>query len=376
MTRYWLSFIHKFIGLSLGGVFVLIGLSGGVLVYRDAVDERLHPALMLVDSGFGQDFRPVDEIFDAAKSAMPPEAKAERITLPRHSRAAASITYVSETDDLDTYVYEIFVDPYTAQVKGRRLKIHGDDQFSQSFIDILTGFHWTLFLGANRAYVVGGIAIGIIFSVIIGFILWWPANGNWRLGLKIKWPATSERIIFDIHRAVGFYAGLILLISLFTGVAMIFKPTTQTLIRLVSPLHEKVDYGKSKAVDGHAPISPGVAVKVADTIFPKGRLHWILLPTSPTGVYVVGKQSSDEPSISRAFHNVGIDQYSGEITQIQDRDHNQFGDKFMEWLFPLHTGEFLGEGGRPAYVLLGLTPFILYLTGLSRWLYKRRIGKI
>ena len=374
--RRWLRLIHKVIGLSLGGIFVLIGLSGSVLVYRDAIDERLYPALMLVEPGFGKDFRPVDEILDAAKSVMPPEAKAERITLPRHSKATASITYVSETDDLDTYVYEIFVDPYTAQVKGQRLKIHGDDQFSQSFIDILAGFHWTLFLGANRAYIIGGIATGVIFSVLIGYFLWWPANGNWKLGLKIKWSATSERIIFDTHRTIGFYIGLILLISLLTGVAMIFKPETQAFVSLIAPIHAKVDYGKSRASGDHVTITPGAAAKIADTVFPKGRLHWILLPSSPTGVYVVGKQSADEPSISKTYQNVGIDQYSGEITQIQDRNRSQFGDKFMEWLFPLHTGEFLGEAGRPAYVLLGLAPFVLYLTGLSRWLFKRRSRKV
>ena len=374
--RRWLSFIHKVIGLSLGGIFVLIGLSGAVLVYRDAIDEGLHPSLMRVEPSLKEDYRPVDEIFNAAKSAMPSEAKVERITLPRHSKAAASIVYVSETDDLDTDLYEIFVDPYTAQIKGRRLKIHGDDQFSQSFIDILTGFHWNLFLGANRAYVVGGIAICVIFSVLMGFVLWWPTNGNWKLGLKIKWPASYDRVIFDTHRAIGFYTGLILLISLFTGVAMIFKPATQALISLIAPVDVNVDFGKSKPMNARVPISPGAAVQIANTVFPKGRLHWILLPTSPTGVYVVGKQSVDEPSVSRSFHNVGIDQYTGEITQIQDHDRSQSGHKLIEWLFPLHTGEFLGEAGRPVYVLLGLVPFILYFTGLSRGLFKRRTRKL
>lgn len=375
VLRSWLIFAHKTIGLLLGAIFVLIGLSGAVLVYREAIDERLNAGLMLVEPASEQHIRPIDEIYEAAIAAMPAEARPERVKLPRHSKAAASITYISETDDLDTFVYEMFIDPYTAQVKGQRLKIHGDDQFSQPFVAILEGFHWTLFLGANRAYLIGGVGISMFFSVLLGFILWRPANGNWKLGLKIKWPATFERIIYDMHRATGFYVGIILLLSLITGVAMIFKPATRNLVSLVSPVHTKVDYGKSKAGNGRKPISPGTAVKIADSVFPQGRLHWILLPTSPSGVYVVGKQSIDEPSISKTFHNVGIDQYSGEITQIQDRDHYHFGDKFMEWLFPLHTGEFLGETGRPVFVLLGLAPLILYATGLSRWLFQRRARK-
>ena len=373
--RSWLILAHKTIGLIFGAIFMLIGLSGAVLVYRDTIDESLNPGLMRVEPQKGRQYRSIDDIFDAAKAAMPPEAKPERITLPRHAQAAATVTYLSETDDLDTFAYDMFVDPYTAKVKGQRLKIHGDDRFSQPAIALLMDFHWTLLLGANNAFLIGCVAIVIFLSILIGFYLWWPLNGNWRLGLKIKWPATSRRIIYDLHRATGFYFGLILLISLFTGVAMIFKPVTRDLVSLVSPVRGKEDFGKSNFSDGRTPISPGAAVRIADAVFPQGRLHWILLPTSPTGVYVVGKQSASEPNRSKTFHNVGIDQYSGAVTRIQDRDTYRFGDKFMEWLFPLHSGEFLGETGRPLFVLLGLSPLLLFTTGVLRWSSKRRARK-
>lgn len=376
LLRPWLAFVHKTIGLFLGAIFVLIGLSGAILVYRDAIDERMNSELMLVTSEPGQHIRPVDEIFDAAKSAMPQDARVERITMPRHERAAASVTYISETDDLDTFVYELFVDPYTAQVKGQRLKIHGDDQFSQPIIPILMGFHWTLLLGANNAYLIGSVSVLLILSTLAGFYLWWPVHGDWKLGVKIKWSASRERIFFDIHRAAGFYFGAILIVSLLTGVAMIFKPMTREIVSLASPVSAEVDFGRSKVPASRAVLDIGDAVKIADKILPEGRLHWVLLPTSPTGVYVVGKQSQNEPNISKTFHNVGIDQYSGEITGIQDRDSYHFGDKFMEWLFPLHSGEFLGAFGRPVFVVLGLTPLIFYVTGFLRWIYKRRARKM
>lgn len=368
--------IHKTIGLLLGAIFVLIGLSGSILVYREAIDERLNPGLMLVLYAPGEQIRPVEEILDAAKSAMPQEAKVERITMPRHERAAASVTYILETDDLDTFVYELFIDPYTAHVKGQRLKIHGDDQFSQPIIQILMAFHWTLLLGANNAYIIGSMGILLIISMLVGFYLWWPSNGNWKLGVKIKWPATQERIIFDIHRATGFYFGTLLIVSLLTGVAMIFKPITRELVSLVSMVSSEVDFGRSKIITTQKALGIGDAVKIADKIMPRGRLHWVLMPASPTGVYVVGKQSQNEPNISKTFNNVGIDQYSGEITGVQDRDSYGFGDKFMEWLFPLHSGEFLGAFGRPIFVMLGLAPLIFYITGFLRWIYKKRARKI
>jgi uncharacterized iron-regulated membrane protein len=352
---------------------VLIGLSGSVLVYREAIDEGLNSQLMLVEPAAQSKMIPVNDILAAAKQIIPVDARIERITLPRNSTSAASVTYISETDDLDTFVYEVFVDPYTSQVKGQRLKIHGDDQFSQPLIPILMGFHWTLLLGANKAYFVGLIAIFFFISVLMGFYLWLPANGKWQMGMRVKWRATKQRIIFDVHRVVGFYIGSMLLISLFTGVAMIFKPVTRDIVGLVSPANIEADFGKSKKSDEAPPIDLNQVVEIVDRLFADGRLHWILLPTSPTGVYVVGKQSNNEPNMTKTYRNVGIDQYTGKITQIQDRNKFNFGTKFIEWLFPLHTGEFIGVYGRPIFVLIGLTPFLLFITGLLRWLSKRKI---
>jgi hypothetical protein len=43
----------------------------------------------------------LNEILAAAVAAMPPDAKLERLILPRHAKAAA-ITYMVDTDDLES----------------------------------------------------------------------------------------------------------------------------------------------------------------------------------------------------------------------------------------------------------------------------------
>ena len=295
--------------------------------------------------------------------------------MPRHSGAAVAITYMVETDDLDSYFYEIFVDPYTAKVKGQRLYLHGDKTLSQPLIPIVMAFHWTLLLGVNNAYLLGAAAILIFISILVGLYLWWPRNGDWRLGLKVKWGASPERIVYDVHRSVGVYCATLLLVMLFTGVAMIFKPATRSVATLFSPVRADPDFGKSRPISGRSQIGVGDAVAIADKVFPDGRLHWILLPSTPNAVYVVGKQSYDEPNRTKTYRNVGIDQYSGQVLQVQDRNNFTAGEKFIEWLFPLHTGEAFGEIGRPFVLLIGLMPVTLYVTGFLRWWQKRRARK-
>lgn len=367
--------LHRTIGLFVGAVFVLVGLSGAILAFRENIDELLNASIMRVDAPAQAAFRSPDEILGAARAAMPADAKAERLTMPRHPGSAAAITYMVETDDLETDVYQLFVDPYTAKVKGQRLYQHRGNVFSQPFIPLLMAFHWTLLLGFNNAYILGSLAILVFFSILIGLYLWFPLNGDWRLGLKIKWGASAERLAYDIHRSVGVYCAIILLVMLSTGIAMIFKPATRSVTSVFSPVRPKPDFGKSKPLPGRSPISVGAAVAAADQIFPDGRLHWILLPSTPTGVYVVGKQSDDEPNRSKTSRNVGVDQYSGKVLYVQDRNGFTGGEKFIEWLYPLHSGEAFGAIGRSIVLFVGLTPLALYVTGFLRWRQKRRAPK-
>jgi uncharacterized iron-regulated membrane protein len=162
---------------------------------------------------------------------------------------------------------------------------------------------------------------------------------------------------------------------LFTGVAMIFKPATRSVTSLFSPVRPDPDFGKSTPIPGRAPIGVDAAVAIADNVFPEGRIHWVLLPSAPKGVYVVGKQSDDEPNRSKTFRNVGVDQYSGDVLQVQDRKDFTAGERFLEWIFPLHSGEAFGRLGRPFVLLIGMAPLILYATGFLRWRQKRRARK-
>ena len=367
--------VHRTVGLFAGAVLVLVGLSGAVLAFREKIDETLNASIMRVDTHAQVSYHTPDEILDAARAAMPADAKAERLTMPRQRGSAAAITYMVDTDDLETDVYQLFVDPYTAKVKGQRLYQHSDKALSQPFIPLLMTFHWTLLLGINNAYVLGSIAIFMFFSVLIGLYLWFPRYGDWRLGLKIKWGASAERLVYDVHRSVGIYCAILLLVMLSTGIAMVFKPATRSVTSLFSPVRPEADFGKSTPVPGQSPIGVGAAVAAANQIFPDGRLHWILLPSASSGVYVVGKQSDDEPSRSETSRNVGVDQYSGKVLYVQDRNGFTGGETFIEWLFPLHSGEAFGALGRSIVLFIGLTPLALYVTGFLRWRQKRRARK-
>ena len=63
------------------------------------------------------------------------------------------------------------------------------------------------------------------------------------------------------------------------------------------------------------------------------------------------------------------------IVHEQHADTRTAGDVFDEWLYPLHTGEAFGLTGQFIILMLGLIPLVLYVTGVIRWLQKRRAKK-
>jgi uncharacterized iron-regulated membrane protein len=63
-----------------------------------------------------------------------------------------------------------------------------------------------------------------------------------------------------------------------------------------------------------------------------------------------------------------VDRWSGQIKEVRNPAKFSKGEIFATWICPLHTGEALGATGRFAWFLAGLSLFVLYVSGLLRWL--------
>lgn len=116
--------------------------------------------------------------------------------------------------------------------------------------------------------------------------------------------------------------------------------------------------------------------QIADAHCPGGEFRYIVFPNDATGSYEVGKRAPDEPNRLQAQRRIWIDQYSGEVLALRDRSSQSSGDVFVEWLYPLHTGEAFGLTGQLIILLIGFVPLLLYVTGVIRWLQKRRVKRL
>jgi len=371
----WLK-AHRYIGLFLGVIFVIVGLTGSFLAFWQAIDEWLNKDIMIVATPAGEAHnQPLDAILAAAHTIAPHDGIPTVLTMPRHANAAVSISYLVSLKDGQSDQYEVFVDPYTAKPTGQRFLQHGDSIISMPFIRTIINLHASLLFGDNKRYIVGIPAIFLLFSISAGIYLWWPRNGNWRHALTVKWGATPVRLTYDVHKISGLYLCIILTILLFSGIYMIFKPQVQSFVGLFSPVREDPKDLKSTLIPGQPSLGLDAAASIANRLFPDGTLHWIFLPQGSDGVYVVGKQADREPNRWATYRNVTIDQYSGQVLYVQDRADFSAGERFLEWQYPLHCGEAFGNVGRALVMILGIVPLILYVTGFLRWRQKRRLRR-
>ncbi|HUL10785.1 MAG TPA: PepSY-associated TM helix domain-containing protein [Methylococcaceae bacterium] len=360
----WLK-AHRYLALSVGFLFALMGLTGSLNIYREEVDALLNPELV-IDEPQGE-YLPLDRIMAAVRAAHPDRHDSWTLEMPR-SRAGVITAWYDKPRETIREVYAplmVFVNPYTADVIGSRF--WGDTATTWLF-----DLHTQLQLDRFGRNAVGILGLLLIVSVSTGLYLWWPGLGRIRQSLALRHNAGLIRLSLDLHRAFGFFTAAVLLLLAFTGVHLVYPSVLETLTDSSGMGHD--DEGpdiRSTAVPNDRPVSLAEAVLIARGPFPHAELRRVTTPDGETGTYRINLRRHGEANIKHPATMVWVDRWSGQIREVRNPNLFTDGQILLSWMWPLHTGEAVGATGRLFWFLTGLAPFVLYVTGLLQWLYKR-----
>ncbi len=252
---------------------------------------------------------------------------------------------------------------------------------------------WTLIYEVHGSFLTGklGAKIGpfgfdticflgifLFISALTGLYLWWPRWGKLNKAVSVKRGASPERFCFDLHKTAGFYSTIILLILAFTGFSFNYGDYIKLLIRSFSTVKEKhlEELDVRSVVTGNTKsLSIARAVAIADTIFLDAELRGVETPDGAEGVYVITKKQSGEANHRWSRSKVWIDQYNGKVLVVQDPNKFTVGETFLNLMWLLHSGEAFGLAGRILWCI-GVAPLVLYVTGILRWLQKRKAKRL
>lgn len=364
--------VHLYLGLFAGALLVVFGLTGSILVFFQEIDDWLNPALLTVAvPPPGQDaYRPVGDILAAAKQAAAPGSRITQV-YGASARERVLAVYVEQPSKA---WQRIFVDPYRAQVTGVR-SYGADEWVPKYFMDAVFSLHFQLLLGVNGITLAAVAAWLLLLSLVTGLIVWWPVNGQWRQAFVIRRPVTPFRFrfLFDLHKTLSLYLCLAIGAVLLSGAYMNWADPIVWVTQLFSPATRGLAQTlTSTPMAGVISIDPEQALAIATARYPEGRLSSISMPEDATGVYQVGRQAVPELSAYWSERIVSIDRYSGEILDVRAPDmRRSAGETFLDWQWPLHSGQAFGMPGRLLVCASGLACPVIYATGFLMWWRKR-----
>lgn len=369
--KTWLA-VHLWLGLALGLFLSIFGITGSILVFQAEINELLSPQLLTITVPETHPaYRPLEDIFQAGQAAMPEKAVNTFADYPRNDAVAFKLMYALPVADAVTEHWEVYVNPYTAQFIGKRLKTSSDSVIPKTFIGLVFELHYALLLGEDLGYTVVGImGVLLIISVLTGLILWWPLTGKWRQAVTIKRKASAERLNFDLHKTAGFYITVVLVPVLFSGVYMDIPERVVPVLELFSPVTYRYWFQSHPSANSKS-INLSEAVAIAEQRYPTGRPDWLYGAIQPTSTYTVCKDGVAEQGSWLHRRCVVIDQYSGKILDVDDPAIGTAGEVFTHWQWPLHSGQAFGWTGRILVFLSGLACPLLFVTGVIRWMQKR-----
>ena len=331
------SLLHRWAGAFLGLLLALLGLTGAILVWEGEW-------IMLPGAG--------DSVVEdlAAVTAVVERGQAEG--------ALSRITFASEEIGLHQLV---FADGSGAYVRQDGTVVERwATQWERPEL-WLFDLHHHLFAGEIGETVTGIAGVAGLLFVITGLILWWKTRRKFRLRLLPERYQPGP--IVRHHRDLGAIAAPFLLVTMLTGVLMLFAPLRTALLGTEVRPKETPE----------APRDAGAAeaLALARMHFPNAALRRITLPSKAGDpVTVRMRQPFEWTPNGRTQVSVTAD---GRVT-VEDAARANRSAALSEKAYPIHSAKVGGLVWKLAMTITGIALSIL--GSLATWgFWARRVSK-
>jgi len=314
--------IHLWTGIGAGLYILLISISGSVVVFRNEVYEANDSPIIIV-AGIGQRLTS-EQIGKAAVKAWPNYEVSQVYEYEGNPKRAVEVRL-----EKGSQAQNRLFDPYTGVDLGPSVpwQIRAMSWFEDLHINLLGG-------KTGRQLNAVGAVVWTLLG-LTGVLVWWQGIKNWKRGLLVRLKSGWKRTNWDLHSSLGFWT---LLLTLMWGITGVFAAVPD-------PFRQMVDYLE--------PLRP------------------IPQPDRPAGAGARGGARGQQlPPLPQQG---GRGQRGGRGRRV--RFETRVGDEILRGAYALHFGNFAGTKVKITWVVLGLGPALLFLTGFLMWI-NRVIRKI
>ena len=359
-TRRIVRRLHLWLGLGLGTLMVLVGLTGSALVFYTEIDAWLHPEQAASGTATSASY---DHAIATLRAAYPGNPGPWRLEVTGEAGAIPARYYDPHATAGGHFApLMVWLSPDGAQILRR-------DRWGDYAMTWIYDLHFRLQLGQVGGTILGYAGLALFVLLLSGLWAWWP-RGSWRKALRYKPGAAPSRKLRDVHKLAGLIGLPLLLLLTITGVMLALPEESDAVLTPVMGPASTLPKPRSKAESGPQ-IAPGMAVAAARRALPHARLTWIEIPVAGEGAFRLRMQQPGDPSRRFPHSFVWIDQHDGAVLAVLDAENASALSTVNNWLHSLHEGSVGGIVLRTLVLLAGLIPLVLFWSGLSRWLIRR-----
>jgi uncharacterized iron-regulated membrane protein len=343
---------HLWTGVAAGLYIFIVCVTGAALVFRIDMQRAAFPHLFTAGSG-----EPADAatILEKVRDAFPGD-RVSGIDAPTTARPT-TLAYVVRGSRFLT----ILVDPASGRILGELPE--------KSIVRTIQELHFNLLAGRTGRMVNGAGAFLLLAMCMTGLVIWWPGIGAWRRGLTVDFRRSWKRVNWELHSAAGIWSGAIIVLWAVTGIYFAFPAEFRKAVNVVSPLTVATTPVSDVSMKGTGtPPAWRDLIARAQQRVPGQFVQRIVTPYSDTAPFLVMfSPVRPAPAGREDLSPVYFDQYTGAILKDSPRSGRSAGDIVMEWVAPLHIVNFVGFGVRVVWLILGLSPPLLFVTGFIMW---------
>ncbi len=344
---------HLYLGLAAALFLVILGLTGSIMAFEGDIDHWLHRGRWYVTVG-PRAIPEAELIAQIEKQVAPARVGAVQFS------PQANLAQLMQLSDRST----ITVNPYDGSILSR---ITGPTK-TQRTLGYIHQIHLRLATDGRSAIAPAGKVIisyaGLLLCLLVptGFVLWWRTRRA-----SVMWNASWFRRCFDLHQAIGIYAGLFLWVAALTGILIGFdfgEKAIYSLTHSSRPTFARPP--QAVPVPGAPPLAVDQAVEIAHQAMPTAFVDMVSLPLNPKGAFNLVMRVPEETSGS-AHSSVTVDPYTGKVLQVHDFRTDSQGYRWIRFNRSIHTGDIWGLPGHLLVSLSSLLLVAMVVTGLVIW---------
>ncbi|RQS68224.1 flavodoxin reductase [Burkholderia sp. Bp8963] len=355
--------VHRWCGLTVGLVILLMAITGASIVFRPGLEPVLNRDLLTVPACTARVTLDTLAANAAANgAAVRPAATLDYIRLVAGRPGAPRMpsAMVRFTDQ-----HFVYLNPCTGAVLGERSRYGG-------LLGTIEQIHRFRFM-KHGSLITGTSAI--LFGLLLiggGTMLWWPRSRHgWRIAFVPGSGARGQALAYRLHRTAGIYASAILLSMVLTGLPWAFDWYAHGIYAMTgSPQPARPP--KSAVPANDAQRQPLERFwRIAQSLSPDPQdalLHIPGKPRDPVEMYLIDRDAPHPNARTMLF----IDAYTGKVLRFVPYARSSIGHKLYFWALSWHTGAVGGVFGQLLLLAGALCVPLLAFTGIRNALRRAR----